>query len=69
MLHFGKGAVKAFEVALQSVQAVEVERGPHLAGNGLDGEFFTEELFPLILKIVHLPSSNEIVLNLGSSPD
>jgi hypothetical protein len=64
MLHFGKGAVKAFEVALQSVQAVEVERGPDFLGHGLDGKLLAVKVFPLILKIVHLPSSNEIVLNL-----
>jgi hypothetical protein len=64
MLRLGKGTVKAFEVALESVQAVKVERGPDFLGHGLDGKILAVKVFPLILKIVHLPSSNEIVLDL-----
>jgi hypothetical protein len=57
MLHFGKSAVKSLKMIFQGIQTVEIERGPHLLGNGLDGNFLTVELVPMVLKIVHAASS------------
>jgi hypothetical protein len=57
MFHFGKSICKGPEMVFQGVQAIEIERGSHLLGNGLNGNFLTVELIPMVLKIMHPVSS------------